>query len=186
MYLAISSMLVLAATTPQAARPASCASGLGQSGYDAGYSAQSKVLAQVWSDLHEFCDQFDLFKNKVKIALSRDPPDNVFLRCRRAGMMQAFDDAITRIGYTCISNCAFDLEPYTTISAQLFCDGTTAATFAQTLQRKGVAVPTCGINDRKTCKEKVQTKAEIACSELALVNRSELETLATAACESPE
>lgn len=100
--------------------------------------------------------------------------------------MQAFDDAISRIGRTCISNCAFDLEPYTNISAQLFCEGTTAATFARTLQRKGVAVPHCETNDRKICNEKILTKAEVACSEMARANRNELEMLATAACESTE
>lgn len=66
MYRTIFGMMFLATAVPQAARPASCASGLGQNGYDVGYSAQSKVLAEVWNEYHESCDQFDLFKNKVK------------------------------------------------------------------------------------------------------------------------
>ncbi|WP_437653725.1 hypothetical protein [Sorangium sp. So ce1182] len=182
-------MLLLMAATPawaRAARPASCASGLGQSGYDAGYDGQSKVLAQLWSTHHESCDQFDQFKNQVELTLTKDLPENVFLRCRRAGMIQAFEDAVSRIALACTSTCAFDLEPYTKRSAQMFCGGTTAVAFAQAFLKAGIATPDCGANDWMTCKQKLKTEAEATCRDTVEARRGELDLLADAACRSPE
>lgn len=181
-------ILLLAAAAPastRAARPAACAGDLGRSGYDAGYDAQSKVLDKLWSDHHASCDAFNEFKNQAVLALSRDPPADVFLRCRRAGMIQAFKDAITRIASTCTTTCALELEPYTRISAQLFCKGATADAFALALQREGVSTPPCD-DDWTTCKQKVKTEAEAACPDKVAARRDELDPLAAAACQSPQ
>lgn len=180
-------LLVMAAPAPAlAARPASCAVGLGQSGYNAGYEAQSKVLEKLWRDHQQACDQFDLFKNKVEIALTRDPPANVFLRCRRAGMLEAFNDAVSRIASACTSSCTLDLEPYTKLSARIFCSGTAAGAFAEALSKEDVARPNCAGDDWTTCKEKVKSEAQAACPRTVMDQPRAIEQLAAAACLSAE
>ncbi|MRG93196.1 hypothetical protein [Polyangium spumosum] len=182
-------LLSLALASPSssyAARPAACASGLGQSGYDAGYSAQSRVLTQLWSDHHESCDELNAFKNSVVLDLTRDLPENVFLRCRRVGMIQAFEDAISRISATCTSNCSLDLDPYAKISAQIFCKGAAPAAFAEELRKEGVQTPICGSEDWVACRQKVMNEAQAACSERATVRRDELDQLAAVACRAAQ
>ncbi|MDI3291797.1 hypothetical protein [Polyangium sp. 15x6] len=182
-------ILLLATAAPastRAARPAACASDLGRSGYEAGYDAQSRVLDRLWSDHRESCDAFNEFKNQAVIALGRDPPADVFLRCRRAGMIQAFNDAISRIASTCATTCALELEPYTRIAARIFCNGANADAFALALQREGVATPPCAGDDWTTCKQKVKTEAEAACPDKVASRPDELDPLAAAACQSPQ
>jgi hypothetical protein len=188
MHLAITTLL-LAAVAPDrgpAARPASCGSGLGQSGYEAGYTAQTKVLTQLWSDHHESCEEIDAFKNKVTLALTHDPPPNVFLRCRRAGMIQAFEDAVAHIGLACTSTCGLDLGAYAQVSAQIFCEATASVPFDLALSQAGIATPSCKGDEWTTCQEKVKAEAGAACPYKVAAHATELDELASAACRSPD